>query len=263
MRPFLYIFIAFLLLGSVSCDSKMEAEEAESSVASLDLAPPPNPSDRKIKKEATIRFQVKDLAESSAKVEKLTAKYNATITNSQTYNQEESIEASYAIRVAPEKLDDLLKSIQGESIFLDNKTVSAEDVTLQYVDVEARIKAKQAVKQKYLELLAKTNNVQEILAIEVELQKVQEELEVVQAQMKALQQQVNYSTINLTMYQLVPASYSDRTSFITRAFSALSGGWHLFKNLIIGLIYLWPVLIVAVAAIVGVRWYKGRRRVTV
>lgn len=259
MRLCLYFFVALLLFVSISCQSGMDAEEAESSVASLDLAPPPSPSNRKIIREATIRFQVKDLTASSNKVEALAVKYGANITNSQNYNQEESIEASYTIKVAPEKLNALLTAIQAESIFLDNKTVSAEDVTLQYVDVEARIKTKQAVKQKYLELLTKTTKVQEILAIEVELQKVQEELESVQAQMKALQQQTNYSSINLTMYQLVPASYSDRTSFSTRIISALSGGWHLFKNLLIGLIYVWPVIILVVVAILGLRWYKNRR----
>lgn len=263
MRLYLYFFVALLLLASVSCNSKMDADVAESSVASLDLAAPPSLSDRKIKQEATIRFQVKDLDASSTKVEALAAKYGATITNIQSYNQEEIIETNYTIKVAPEKLTALLAAIQSESIFLDNKTVSAEDVTLQYVDVEARIKTKQAVKQKYLELLTKTTKVQEILAIEVELQKVQEELESVKAQMKVLQQQTNYSSINLTMYQLVPASYSDRTSFSTRSISALSGGWHLFKNLLIGLIYVWPVIILVVLAILAFRWYKTRRRTTV
>ncbi|NDK55949.1 DUF4349 domain-containing protein [Pontibacter fetidus] len=263
MRSYLYFVFALLLLGTMSCNSGTETEQVSPAVASLDLAPPQSLPDRKLKKEATIRFQVQDLRESSTKIEALAATYGATITNSQTYSQEELIESNFTIKVTPEKLNTLLTAIQGESIYLDNKSISAEDVTLQYVDVEARIKAKQAVKQKYLELLNKTTNVQEILAIEVELQKVQEELEVVQAQMKALQQQVNYSTINLTMYQLVPASYSDRTSFSTRTISALSGGWRLFKDLLIGLVYIWPLLIVAVAAIVGVRWYKGKRRVTI
>ena len=260
MRPYLYIFVALMLLGSMSCDSRMGTEEAGSSMASLELPPPANLPNQKIKKEATIRFQVKDLAKSSTKIETFAATYGATITNNQTYSQKELIETNYTIKVAPEKLNPLLAAIQGESIFLDNKSVSAEDVTLQYVDVEARIKAKQAVRQKYLELLTKTSKVSEILAIEAELQKVQEELESVQAQMKALQQQVNYSTINLTMYQLVPASYSDRTSFTTRVTSALSGGWHLFKDLLIGLVYIWPILLVAVAATVGLRWYKSRKR---
>jgi hypothetical protein len=260
MRLNLYFLFALLLFGSVSCQSGMETEETDSSVAALEITPPPNLSDRKIKEEATIRFQVKNLAESSTNIEALLQKYGATIINSQNYNQEESIEASYTIKVAPEKLDGLLKAIQAESIFLDNKTVTADDVTLQYVDVEARIMAKQAVQQKYLELLTKTSKVSEILTIEAELQKVQEELESVQAQMKALQQQVNYSTINLTMYQLVPVSYSDRTSFSTRVTSALNGGWHLFKDLLVGVVYLWPILIITIVVLFLIRWYKNRQR---
>ncbi len=260
MHRNLYFLFALLLLGSVSCQSGMDAEEMETSTVNLGVTPSPNLSDRKIIREATIRFQVKDLNESSAKIEGLLEKYGATITNSQNYNQEESIEASYTIKIAPEKLDGLLKAIQAESIFLDNKTVTADDVTLQYVDVEARIKAKQAVQQEYLELLTKTSKVSEILAIEAELQKVQEELESVQAQMKALQQQTTFSTINLAMYQLVPASYSDRTNFSTRVTSALNGGWHLFKDLLVGVVYLWPILIITIVALFLIRWYKNRQR---
>ncbi len=161
--------------------------------------------------------------------------------------------------MVPEKLFELVKAIEGESVYLDDKTITAEDVTRQYVDVEARLNAKRTAQQRYLELMKKATKVEDVLAIERELQKVQEELESVQAQLKALQQQTSYSTINLTMYQLVPASYADRTSFSSRVASALSGGWQLSKDLVVGLLYLWPVLILVSLIILTIRLRKRRR----
>lgn len=266
MRLSLYFILAMLLVGSTGCESGMDTEEMDASVAKREamVAPAseatPLLSDRKIIREANIRFQVEDLHESSTRIEALVKKYNATITNSHSFNGNESIEAAYTIKVVPDKLFELVKEIQGESIFLDDKTITADDVTMQYVDVEARIKAKQTAQQRYLELMKQATKVEDVLAIEVELRKVQEELEAVQAQLKALQQQTSFSTINLTMYQLVPASYADRTSFSSRVLSAFSGGWQLFKNLVIGALYLWPLLIVLVLGILGLRWQRRRRR---
>ncbi|MBC5994352.1 DUF4349 domain-containing protein [Pontibacter cellulosilyticus] len=266
MRFTSYFILGLLLLIVTACESGMDTEEMEASMAekqALITTPAdatPLLSDRKIIRQANLRLQVQDLDESSNRIEALVKKYNATITNSRSYNGNESIESTFTIKVVPENLFALVKDIQAESIFLDDKAITADDVTMQYVDVEARIKAKQTAQQRYLELMKQATKVEDVLAIEVELRKVQEELEAVQAQLKALQQQTSFSTINLTMYQLVPASYTDRTSFSTRAVSAFSSGWHLFKGLIVGVLYLWPILIVAALFILGLRWQKRKKR---
>jgi len=265
MRNLLHTIVVLLLLAGFGCQKSMDAEQMDASErAELSLVSP-NPetstiADRKIIRQATLRFQVKNLEASGERIEALVTKYGGTITNSQSYSQEESIESNYTIKVLPKELNKLVKDIQSESIFLDNKTITADDVTMQYVDVEARVKAKQAARDRYLELLQQAKKVEDVLAIEVELNKVQEELESVQAQLKALQQQTSFSTINLTMYQLVPASYTDRTSFVTRITSAISGGWQLFKTLLVGVVYLWPLLVLTIAIITVLRWYKNRQR---
>ncbi|MBB6612016.1 DUF4349 domain-containing protein [Pontibacter sp. Tf4] len=261
-RPAFYFLIAFLSLSLLSCQTGNDAGEAEESSAIQSVLSPdaamPAPSDRKLIREAHLRFQVKDLSESSTRVEAVAKKYKASIIRSQSNNGEESIEANYTIKVLPENLDELLAGIQAESIFLDNKTVTADDVTLHYTDVEARVKAKQAARARYLELLQQAKKVEDVLAIEVELNKVQEDLESVQAQLIALQQQTSFSTIHLAMYQVVPASYTDRTSFTTRVTSAVSGGWQLFKDLLVGVVYIWPLIIVIIGALFLIRWYKRR-----
>ncbi len=50
----------------------------------------------------------------------------------------------------------------------DRKEISAEDVTEEYVDVEARLKAKRLLEKRYLELLNKATKVSEMLEIERE-----------------------------------------------------------------------------------------------
>lgn len=264
MKVTAHILIAILFFFT-ACGSEMDNGGMEASVESEEQANVVTPvsapvAERKIVREANLRFQVDDLDKSESRIEALADKYNAIITDTRSYNASKSIEASYTIKVAPEKLFDLIRAIQSESIYLDNKSVSSQDVTRQYIDIEARIKAKQAARQRYLELIRQATKVEDILAVEVELRKVQEELEAIQAQLKALQQQVSYSTIHLTMYQIVPASYTDRTNFVTRITTALGSGWYMFKDLIVGTISLWPLVILAVLVALALRWQKRRRR---
>lgn len=265
MRQTIYLFLALLPMASFSgCQSEQYEPDTATLVTTTELAKPETtieatpaaPPQRKLIKVANLRFQVKDVSTSEARVEQLIETYNAAIVSSHTSNAEESIETTYTIRVEPGKFPELVKALQQESIFLDDKTITSDDVTRQYVDVEARIKTMQAVEQRYLQLLHRADKIPDILAIEGQLKKLREELESMQAQFKALKQQISYSTIHLNMYQFVPASYTDRTNFGTRSITALSGGWQFFKDLLIGLLYLWPLWVFLPLGLLAFRWLR-------
>ena len=261
VRYSIYCFLA-IALTLVGCNSSETIEQEEASAMMVsDMDESQTTQDRKIVRSASIRFQVKDLLESSERVESLLSKYKAQLVTSEQYSQAGTLEANYTIKVVPSKLNALLKEIQRESIFLDSKNISAEDITMRYIDVEARLKAKRAVEQRYLLLLQQADKVNEIVAIETELNKIREELEVAQAQKKEMDKQINYSTISLTMYQFVPTSYQDRTSFYTRTTEAFEGGWHLLKSITIGIFYLWPIWILIPLIVWIYRQLKRRKAV--
>lgn len=88
--------------------------------------------------------------------------------------------------------------------------VSGEDVTEKYVDVEARLKNKIALRDKLKALLEKAANVADIVAIEKELNDVQGEIDSMQGQMKSMKGKADYSTIELSLTRkpiLGPAGY--------------------------------------------------------
>lgn len=254
MKRNLLPLLLFLLLVSLCACSTPASEEAmpdtaavhnEQSVAQETSANGmPAASSAMIIKVANLRFQVKDLQASTYRLEQQLRHYNAFIFSSQNTNSEEIHEMNYTIKVEPSQLDGLLAALQKESIQLDNLHVSSQDVTLEYVDVQARIKAKQAVEQRYLDLLQQANKIADVLAIEQELKKVQEEKEVMQARLKSLQHQTTYSTVHLSLYQVLPASFTDQPGFFTDALSALANGWQLCRGFILGMLYLWPLWLI-------------------
>lgn len=79
------------------------------------------------------------------------------------------------------------------------RKISMDDVTAQYLDLEAEIKNKRALRDRLRQLLAKSETVKDTLAIEKELSRVQTELDQLEGRLKLLRSQVAMSTLNLNL----------------------------------------------------------------
>lgn len=82
-----------------------------------------------------------------------------------------------------------------------SRQVDREDVTEQHVDLDARIKNRNRLRDRLRELLDQAAEVKDILAIETELNRVQGDIDSMQARIKSLEGRVNYAQIHLTLQQ--------------------------------------------------------------
>jgi hypothetical protein len=80
-----------------------------------------------------------------------------------------------------------------------SRRVSSEDVTEQYVDIDARLKTMVALRDRLRALLDKAQDVKDILAIEKELGRVQGDIDSMQARLKALKGKVDLSSITVSI----------------------------------------------------------------
>lgn len=78
-----------------------------------------------------------------------------------------------------------------------SRYVHGEDVTEKYIDVEARLKNKYALRERLKQLLDKAVSVKDILAIEAELNRTQSDIDSMEGTIKSLKGQVDFATINL------------------------------------------------------------------
>jgi hypothetical protein len=105
-------------------------------------------------------------------------------------------------------------------------TTSANDVTGQYVDLQARITALQDSRQQYLEIMAKATTVGGILAVQEQLQNLQGQLEQLQGQLQLLDNQTTYATLAVTLSQKVVTPPPPRPeSGLLKAWHAAVGGF--------------------------------------
>lgn len=79
------------------------------------------------------------------------------------------------------------------------RNIEGEDVTEQYIDVEARLKNKIVLRDRLKLLLEKATEVKDILAIETELNRVQADIDSMEGRIKSLKGQVDFSTITLAL----------------------------------------------------------------
>ncbi len=108
-----------------------------------------------------------------------------------------------SLRVPAEKYSQVMLWLQ-EQGEVRNLEESAEDVTRQYIDLEARIGNLAAQEQRIRELLEKARDIEDILQIEKELTRIRGDLESMQGEFKYLRERVTFSSIDISLVEKDP-----------------------------------------------------------
>ena len=157
------------------------------------------------------------------------------------------------------KFNESLDEIRKTSNRLIVETISGQDVTEEFVDIETRLKTKKEVEKRYIEFLSRAKNIEEILKIENELRVIREEIEAKEGRLKFLNDRVAYSTINLNIYQNFDytGASSKKPGFLNKLAEGISAGWSGILNFMVMLTYLWPVWLIGGGLIF--LWIKRRK----
>ena len=126
---------------------------------------------------------------------------SSNIHNGSAYGGRRYRTARLTIRIPAKALDAFLSKVEEVSnVVSTQKTV--EDVTLNYVSTESRLKALQAEEERLLELMAKAESLNDLLTIEKRLTDVRTDLERVASALRVYDNQVDYATIHLTIEEV-------------------------------------------------------------
>ena len=132
-----------------------------------------------------------------------------------SYNYSRSRYASFTCRVPSAKLDGFLNAIGG----IGNITSSNEnqvDVTLSYVDTEARISSLQTEYDRLLELLAQAESVDSLISLEARLSDVRYQLESYKSQLRTYDNLVDYSTVSISVSEVLRVTSPEEKSAWSR-----------------------------------------------
>ncbi len=108
-------------------------------------------------------------------------------------------EGTITVRIPAGDLEKALEEIKSDAIETQNETISGQDVTDQYVDLESRLRAREAAEKQLLEMMDQAQNAEETLAIFNQLTQIQSEIEVLKGQMKYFEQAAALSSISVRL----------------------------------------------------------------
>jgi len=163
------------------------------------------------------------------------------------------IENMLSIKVPVDQFDNALGQLTTSNIKkINEKKITSQDVTTEFIDTKSRMESKKQVRQRYLDLLKQAKNMEEILNVQSEINSIQEDIESAAGRIEYLGHSSAYSTIDLTYYQVLNSSAkdNDKPSFATKMSNAFKNGWSWVGDLFIGLLSIWPLLLVVFAAFI-------------
>ena len=132
--------------------------------------------------------------------------------------------ASMTIRVPVDRLDEMVEHISGKSnVVTSNET--ADDITLTYVATQSRVTALEVEQERLLELLAKADNMGDLLQIEARLTEVRTELEKVASQLRLYDNLVDYGTVHLSITETQVFTVVEEETLWQRIGSGLRENW--------------------------------------
>ncbi len=154
---------------------------------------------RKIVKTANLGISADDVRGEAARAQQVAARFGGTMLSSQTYRADNAVYADLVISVPSGRFEDALEELRGLGEEVTSDTVSGQDVTEEYVDLQSRERNLLAEEQALLDLYDRADDVQEALLVGRELAAVRGQVEQVQGRIQFLEHSSDTSEISLSI----------------------------------------------------------------
>lgn len=171
--------------------------------------------------------------------------------------------ADLRIRIPEKKLDEFITSVdENGTVVYDSKTT--EDVTLQYVDTESHLNAIKVEEETLLSMLEKAESLTDILEIQGRLTELRYQIENYESQLRVYDNQVDYSTVNLTISEVSRETAPVKQGFWSEAVAEFGDSLYFVGQALRGFA-IWfigsiPVFLVLAVIITIIVWIVKRHR---
>ena len=214
---------------------------------------------KKIIKSGDMTIEVADIKTAQEKIQNFVKNNKAYIQNERFSHAETQTTLSMEIRIPNQNFDNLINSFSDEIGSISEKNIRVQDVTEEYTDVSIRLKNKLAYLEKYRDLLKRSASTKDLLEIQEKIRGLEEEIESSEGRLRYIDDQVNYSTLDLTLIREKPRNtVTSKIGFGSRLVDSIANGWNIFVNFLLEIVSLWPFLFII--PIIILFWKKWRKR---
>jgi hypothetical protein len=167
------------------------------------------------------------------------------------------------MRVPAAQFDAVINAAHGIGGRVSGEKIAGKDVTEEYIDLEARLRAQRALETQVLEIMKRAQRVSDALEVNAQLAQVRSEIERLEGRRRFLENQSSLSTIKITLEPPAPLVSAETTGFFSNVRRAFGDGVDFAAALTVGVIRvvvtLLPVaLLLCLPTILA--WRFARRR---
>ena len=224
-------------------------------------------SGQKLIRTASLEMETTEFDATNAALTDLVEKLGGYLESSSVRNRSSGYRsASYVIRVPAEKYDSFLDQA-GTLCHETWRSTSQEDISEVYYDTQGRLKTQQIKLERLLELLAKAENMEDIITIESAISECEELIDSYSGTLRRYDGKVDYATIDLSLSEVYKYSNTEEVpaTFGQRLGNSFASGWSSFvdamEDLVVGLAYGWMwIALLAVIAVVAVKTLRKKAK---
>lgn len=215
----------------------------QSQTSQIDTAP----SDRKIIRNADLSLESAAPDETQRRITTIAEANGGFVVESQQTSSDIKIGkrdiVTMSVRVPSQKFGDTLDQIRSVSEKIIFETVKGDDVTEEFIDIEARLKAKKALEQQFVEIMKKAYSIDDALNVQSQLADVRGEIEKIEGRKRFLENQSSLSTIKIKLQTPEVIFSASSKGFGDRLGQSSAIGLDFATNFVLGIV----TILVAVA----------------
>lgn len=263
---FLFAVAAVLLLCFASCSPKAGAGNALLPGGS-DVVEDSESDGRKVitTVNMTVETDAYDdlIGTVTGKVKELGGYVQSMYENSDSYGRRY---ASITLRVPSEKSDEFLSSL-GSSAYVRSQSITNNDVSMEYTDIESRLSALEAERERLEELFSAAGSVSDAVAVQERLTAVIQDIESLEVQLRDYDVLTEYTTVSMSISEVSVLQTDDMSVWEEIGFVFADNTARLLEFsrsmlvIVVGFApFTLPVVVTVAAVLLIVRFTSRRRR---
>ena len=181
-------------------DAKKVAFDQTEKAIAIDCA-----IDRKIIRNADLTIEVASTTQAQQQVTQIAETHGGFIVTSEAKQRENSepakrtVDVKLIVRVPSPQFNSALSQIESLATNMPQRNVTGQDVTEEFIDLEARIKTQKALELQFLEIMKQATKVADALEVQRQIAEVRTEIEKLEGRKRFLANQSSLSTITVNL----------------------------------------------------------------
>jgi hypothetical protein len=154
---------------------------------------------RMIVRTGDMSLVVEDVSQTVEDITQMSLAFGGYVVSSYIRGEEEDMRGWIAFRVTDDKFETALEQLRDMAVRVESEQTYSQDVTEEYIDLQARLGNAEATEQQYLALLDKAEEIEDILDIYDYLSRIRSEIEQLKGRIQYLEQTTSTSLIEVSL----------------------------------------------------------------